>query len=71
MFNKDLNSMPYNREHYTFAESLYNNYVKMRKSTSDFENIKYTVKDSFIDSKEGKEGFIAGVYVMLSLIADM
>lgn len=73
MFNKDKSLIYYKREHYTFAESLYENYVKMRKAATEFENIKYSNNygDTFILSAEGKEGFLAGVYVMLSLIGDM
>jgi len=44
----------------------------MRRTTLEFERIKYpNIKDAFIGSDEGKEGFIAGVYVMLSLIGDL
>ena len=71
MFDKKTETISYNRTEYTFAEELYNNYIKMRETTKEFENTKYTNKDTFIGSKEGKEGFIAGVYIMLSLIGDM
>ena len=72
MFDKNKNLELYTREHYTFAESLYKEYVKMRRATYIFESHKYSkLEDTFIDSKEGKEGFLAGVYVMLSLIGDL
>lgn len=72
MFDKIKEIIPYDRKDYTLAEELYNNYVEMRKATLNFERTKYMIeKDDFIQSKEGKEGFIAGVYAMLSLIADM
>lgn len=72
MFDKDKSREFYTREHYTFAESLYKDYIKMRRTTQVFEGHKYDTKnDTFINSKEGKEGFLAGVYIMLSLIGDM
>ena len=73
MFDKPKELIYYKREHYTFAEKLYEQYVSMRKTATEFENIKYNneFKDSFILSQEGKEGFLAGVYVMLSLMGDM
>jgi len=72
MFDKNKSQELYTREHYTFAESLYNDYVNMRRTTTKFESNKYSkLDDSFINSKEGKEGFLAGVYVMLSLIGDL
>lgn len=72
MFDKNKSLEFYTRDQYTFAENLYKHYIEMRKSTADFERLKYSLPmDSFPGSKEGKEGFIAGVYVMLSLIGDM
>ena len=72
MFDKKWELIPYKRETYTFAESLYEEYIKMRQSALLFERIKYPDKDdNIINSKEAKEAFIAGVYTMLSLIGDM
>ena len=72
MFEKDKNMILYTREHYTFAESLYENYIKMRRAGAQFLSPKYgMLKDDFINSDAGKEGFLAGVYIMLSLYGDM
>lgn len=72
MFDKDAGLIPYHRKDYTLAEELYEEYIKMRRAAHQFEKIKYPTKeDTFIGSKEGKEGFIAGVHAMLSLMADL
>lgn len=72
MFDKNPEYEKYTRSHYTFAEELYLEYINMRKATRKLEDLKYDYKsDDFIKSKEGKEGFIAGVYTMLSLISDL
>ena len=71
MFRINDGDKKYIQDKYTLAEGLYNEYLKMREYVSAFENIKYAEEDNFKNSKEGKEGFIAAVYIMLSLIADM
>ena len=72
MFDKNKMDILYTRKDYSFAEGLYENYINMRKNVFEFEKSKYAKEeDSFVGSKEGKEGFLAGVYIMLSLIGDM
>lgn len=71
MYDKDKNYERYSRERYSFAESLFERYLEMRKSFHKLEQIKYSTTDDFATSKEGKEGFIAGVYIMMSLFMDV
>ncbi len=45
MNEKDKSNVKYKREEYTFAETLYNNYIEMRKCLNQIENLKYEIED--------------------------
>ena len=61
----------YMRAHFTASENIYKEYVKMRDEINNINREKYVVDDSICKSKEFKQGFIAGVKVMMSLFMDM
>ena len=61
----------YTREQYTFAETLYNNYIEMRKTLNQIEGLKYDIKDKYILNEDFKQGFIAGIKIMSSLFLDL
>ncbi|MBE5736601.1 MAG: hypothetical protein E7356_04560 [Clostridiales bacterium] len=71
MFEKDTGAIKYFREKYTMEEKIYESYVNMRKSLSELENYKYATEDKYISSEEFKQGFIAGLKIMSSLLLDI
>ena len=71
MFEKDINKELYVREEFSIEEKLYESYVEMRKNIGKLENLKYSNEDKYISSKEFKQGFIAGVKIMSSLLLDL
>ena len=71
MFEKDKLKEKYIREEYSIEEELYNKYLELRKSLSRVENIKYDNPDTISLSEEFKQGFIAGVKIMSSLLLDI
>lgn len=70
MLDKNKMLELYIRHDYSFAEKLYENYLKMREATSNYESIKYSPEETSQNNLR-KEGFIAGIHIMLSLIADL
>lgn len=71
MSEKDKSTIRYTREQYTFAETLYNNYIEMRECLNQVERLKYDIEDKYIINEDFKQGFIAGVKIMSSLFLDM
>ena len=71
MFEKDKLKEKYIRQQYSLEEELYNKYIELRKSISRIENIKYDNPDTAALSEEFKQGFIAGVKIMSSLLLDI
>lgn len=43
----------------------------MRRILHEIENIKYEVEDKYMTSKEYKQGFLAGIKTMSSLLMDV
>ena len=68
MFEKDRATMLYNRDAFTFEEKLYQKYLELRKITSELESIKYSKADTYSTSEDFKQGFIAGVKIMSSIL---
>lgn len=71
MFEKEKCDILYAREKFSLEEKLYENYVEMRKNMNKLENFKYGKEDKYISSEEFKQGFIAGVKIMSSLLIDL
>jgi len=71
MFEKDTDNLLYTRENFSIEEKLYKNYISMRKNINEFENLKYNNNDPYIDSEAFKQGFIAGIKIMSSLLLDI
>ena len=71
MFEKDRSFELYTREKFTLEEKLYKDYVSMRKTMNDLENCKYAVDDKMLESTDFKQGFLAGVKIMSSLLLDI
>ena len=71
MIEKDKNLERFTREQFSFAEKLYNDYISMRKTINNYENMKYSIKDPYITSEEFKQGFISGVKIISSLLIDI
>ena len=71
MFEKDKKEILYIREDFSIEEKLYENYIEMRKNMSKLENYKYGKEDKYMTSEEFKQGFIAGVKIMSSLLIDL
>lgn len=71
MLDKNKMLELYIRHDFSFAEKLYENYLKMREAASNYESIKYSPEETSKNSNLRKEGFIAGIHIMLSLIADL
>ena len=71
MIEKDKNLERFTREQFSFAEKLYNDYISIRKTINNYENMKYSIKDPYITSEEFKQGFISGVKIISSLLMDI
>lgn len=71
MFEKDSGTIRYVRDTFTFEEEIFQKYIDMRKALSKVENYKYATEDDKINSKDFKEGFIAGVKIMSTFFMDM
>lgn len=71
MFEKDLSKVLYSRENYSLEEELYKNYIEMRSVIGKLESMKYNNEDKILNSEEFKQGFIAGVKIMSSLLLDV
>lgn len=71
MFEKNPDHERYIREQYSLEEQLYTHYAKMREAMSNIENIKYYKEDTFSKSEDFKQGFIAGVKIMSSILLDL
>lgn len=71
MFEKNAKTILYTRENYSIEEELYKNYIEMRKSLGKLENMKYSNEDKLLDSEEFKQGFIAGIKIMSSILIDL
>lgn len=71
MNEKDKSKINYTSEQYTFAETLYNNHIEMRKTSNQIEGLKYDIKDKYILNEDFKQGFIAGIKIMSSLFLDL
>lgn len=71
MFEIDSNKELYTRVDFTFEELLFERYLSMRELVNKLENIKYKCDDTLGNSKEFKQGFLAGVKVMSSIFLDI
>ncbi len=71
MFEKNKNYERYIRDEFSFEEKLYEKYVEMRKIIHEFENLKYATSDVYTQSEDFKQGFLAGVKTISSLIIDI
>lgn len=71
MFEKSTKDILYNRENFSIEEELYEAYIEMRKSMNKLERFKYGNDDPFQTSEEFKQGFIAGVKIMSSILLDI
>lgn len=71
MFEKNTNTILYTREKFSLEEELYTNYINMRKSLGKLENMKYSNEDEMLNSEEFKQGFIAGIKIMSSILIDL
>ena len=71
MFEKDKMQIRYIRESYSIEEDLYESYRNMWIAMNKYENIKYSKDDEMVDSEDFKQGFIAGVKIMSSLLLDI
>ena len=59
MFNKIEDLIYYDREEYTFAERLYENYIMMRKATTEYEHMKMiiTTKILLLVQRKARKNF--------------
>jgi len=71
MFEKNKNLELYQRQEYSMEEKLFKKHIEMRKIVKDIEKQKYNVDDSLECSDEYKQGFIAGVKTLASIIFDL
>ncbi len=71
MFEKKDMLIKYTRVNFTFEEELFNKYMELRKVVSLLENIKYDAEDEMKDKEAFKQGFLAGVKVMSSVLLDI
>ena len=71
MFEKHLEDILYQREDFTIEEKLYDSYIEMRKNMNKLEKFKYGGDDPILSNEEFKQGFIAGVKIMSSLLLDI
>ena len=71
MFEKNKENLLYVREDFSVEEELYKNYIAMRKSISKVESMKYENRDKYLESDDFKQGFIAGVKIMSSILLDL
>lgn len=71
MFEKDKSQIFYQRKFYTMEEELYKHYLKLRGVLHDIEAFKYATEDNFSTSEDFKQGFIAGVKIMSSMLIDL
>ena len=72
MFKTSKDLELYNREYYTMAEQIYEQYMQIRKVVKGIENMKYGGDiDSFEHNEDFKQGFIAAVKVMSAIFMDM
>ena len=71
MFEKEKIKELYNRENFSIEEELYDSYKNMRIALNKYENMKYSVEDNIVKSEDFKQGFIAGIKIMSSLLIDL
>ena len=71
LFEKDIEAILYQREDFTIEEKLYDAYIEMRKNMNKLEKFKYGIDDPMLNSEEFKQGFIAGIKIMSSLLIDV
>lgn len=71
MFEKKDMLIKYTRVNFTFEEELFSKYMELRKVVSLLENIKYDAEDEMKDKEVFKQGFLAGVKVMSSVLLDI
>lgn len=71
MFEKDKMQIMYLRDDFTYCEKLYDKYLEMRKVLGDIETLKYGKTDPILKSEDFKQGFIAGVKIMSSMLMDL
>lgn len=70
MIEKDKELYSNIRTHYTMAEKLYTQYIEMKNSLNEELGKKYGIDNSNINSKDFKDGFIAGVKTLSALYFD-
>lgn len=72
MFEKNKDNESYIRDSFTFEEELFKLYIEMRQAVNRVEKMKYSGADDIIISNEDfKQGFLAGVKIMSSLLFDI
>lgn len=71
MFEKEVSTILFTREKFSLEERLYESYSQMRKDMNEFEKFKYGNEDKFVESEEFKQGFIAAIKIMSSLLLDI
>ncbi len=71
MFEKDKETESYTGYDYTLEENLYQKYIDMRKAMHNLEQYKYSKDDPYIKSEDFKQGFLAGVKIMSSMLLDI
>ena len=71
MFEKEKSNERYIREDFSIEEKLYESYIEMRKNMNKLENYKHGKEDNYISSADFKQGFIAGVKIMSSILLDI
>ena len=72
MFEKDKMNESYIRNSFTLEEELFKAYIEMRKAVNKVEKMKYSgVDDVIISNEDFKQGFLAGVKIMSSLLFDV
>ena len=71
MFEKNDGLVRYTRTDFTFEEELFNKYMELRSVVSLLENKKYAVIDDMKDKELFKQGFLAGVKIMSSILLDV
>ena len=71
MFEKIIDEMLYTREKFSLEEKLFESYMSMRKIINELENYKYKSDDKYENSEAFKQGFLAGVKIMSSILLDI
>ena len=71
MFEKSLGDLLYTRENFSFEEKLYVSSIEMRIALGKMEKMKYGGDDKYLQSEDFKQGFIAGVKIMSSMLLDL